>query len=146
MKKNSSENLWALILFASFMLFSFYLILLGANNYKRIVIASENDKNFRIPLSYVATTLRQNDSEDVSLGVVDGTQCLLIEHDNYQTIIYYYDGYLNELTVKNDAKFGLADGEKIIELDYFEISESNNGYLCTATIEDKEHSMLITMR
>lgn len=94
-------------------------VILGSNTYKEIKVTTDSNFEFRTPLSYVSTKVRQND-EINSIHIIskDGIDALVLEsHDNdhtYQTWIYEYKDFLYEVYIEKDTPFQPEDGLALI--------------------------------
>lgn len=94
-------------------------VILSSNTYKEIKLATDSNFEFRTPLSYVSTKVRQNDEiNSVQIIQKDGIDALVLEtHDNdhtYQTWIYEYQDFLYEVYIEKGTPFQLDDGLALI--------------------------------
>ena len=94
-------------------------VILGSNTYSGIKAGMDSNFEYRTPLSYISTKIRQNDDVN-SIRIIekDGTKALVLEKlDNgeiCQTWIYEYQNSLYEVYVEKGALFHLEDGLSII--------------------------------
>lgn len=135
------EILFTLVLFTLFVVGSFFILLSGANAYQKQVEEIQNVEELRLPLSYISTKLHQASKDNVSIEIVDGINCLLIEEviDNktYVDMFYYQDGYLYETFSALDI-LSIKNGERVCAISnlimedrgedglYFEVTNDDN--------------------
>ncbi|MCR5428640.1 MAG: DUF4860 domain-containing protein [Lachnospiraceae bacterium] len=116
-----------IIIIAFFAIAALVLLSAGTREYERIVLAANENFELRTSLSFVATKIRQYDSEGcVSVEKIDGTDVLVlreeIEGDIYDTMVYFRNGYLCELMqAEGYGDPDLDFGFEAIEIDSFEI-------------------------
>lgn len=113
------------LLLGVFAVFSTLMVLLGAQLYRGIVSETEQASTRRILRSYVTNAARGNDAADmIHVESMNGTDVLVFEWKDdevkYQTMVYYYDGYLRELFTGVDQPFEPDYGEEICEAQAFE--------------------------
>lgn len=146
--KNSkiAEVLWTLVLLTAFVVGSFALLLLGANYYQTMTNKTSQARNLQLPISYIATTIRQANKDQVSLEEKDGVECLVITYDNHKRIIYLYEGELRELFVANDATYTLNDGTTITEIDSLEMDLKENELIYKINVDNTDFEMKVVMR
>lgn len=126
-KTNISQILLAFVLFATFVICSFYIIILGAKGYSNMVYNSDLNTKFRVPFSYLQTRLKEVDSySKVDIIDLDNVECLVINDEEYYTLIYYNDHYICESIIKDLAQFKVNSGEKMISVDGFQMSKIDN--------------------
>ncbi len=146
--KNSkiAEVLWTLVLLTAFVVGSFALLLLGANYYQTMTNKTSQARNLQLPISYIATTIRQANKDQVSLEEKDGVECLVITYDTHKRIIYLYEGELRELFVANDATYTLNDGTTITEIDSLEMDLKENELIYKINVDNTDFEMKVVMR
>lgn len=110
------------------------LIVIGLNVYKNIVLANDTNFELRTSLSYVATKIRQTDTNGRTyLDEKDGVPVLVlgeeIDGKIYETLIYHYNGYLCEFYREEDMEYELDYGLEIMEINEFSIEETEDGLL-----------------
>ena len=112
----------------SLMLFTFFiscivmLILIGTDIYEKIGNDIESNFNRRVPLSYIATKIRQYDKKDgITIENKDGVSILVlkevINNKAYETWVYSYQGGLREVFLESGQTISLGDGENILPLE-----------------------------
>lgn len=109
-----------------------FVVILAANVYQKNVAWEERNYENRTCLAYVTEKIRQNDAEGgISIGTFDGQPCLMLRQNYgdqpYVTYLYSYDGTLRELFVQEGVEMKAPDGQKILEVNDFEVSEQEKG-------------------
>lgn len=132
-QKHMVDKMFLVILFATFAICAFVLIMVGANVYSHT--ASEMNKNYekRIDISYVIEKIRQWDEQDhISIGNFHNKQALIHKETmngrEYLTYIYQEKGALRELMVRKGLNTEKMQGEKIISAKGFQIKENDQMY------------------
>ena len=105
---------------------SLFLMNIGVGVYRNVVTANNDNFKLRTSLSYVATKIRQTDESGcVYMKKQDGVDLLVLEDEYdgelFQTLIYYYDGYLREHFMEKDGDFRLDYGLETFEIAKFEM-------------------------
>ncbi len=118
-KTHSAETIAGLALFCIFTVCMLFVLMSGAGAYKDISAAMEEQHQERTVLNYITAKIRHFDSAGgVSLTDFEGSNALALEEnidgDIYETLIYYYDGYIYELFSLKDSGLTPADGFEII--------------------------------
>lgn len=146
--KNSkiAEVLWTLVLLTAFVVGSFALLLLGANYYQSMTNKTSQARDLQLPISYIATTIRQANKDQVQLQNIEGVECLVITYDNHKRIIYLQDEKLKELFVTSDAIFSLEDGTTIANVDNLEMSLQDNQLTYDVSVNNEKFEMKVVMR
>ncbi len=127
-----------IVLIALFAISALVLLAAGMQVYKNVVLAANENFELRTSLSYVATRVRQFDTAD-SVNVVnyDGMDTLVLSEefdgDIYNTLIYYKNGYLCELTQVDGYEPDFDFGFETIEIDDFSIKKEGNFIVLSAT-------------
>ena len=147
------DFLFPLTLFLLFASLSVIIILLATNIYRDTTSNSYYNDNTRLSLAYLTEKIHQNNTSDcISLDKVEGIDVLKISHpgeaDNYYTYIYFKDGYLKELFLKENISPNLDFGRNISQLSSFfveQISPSLLSFSCTDH-QDKSFRTLISLK
>lgn len=131
-KRHTIDLLFPIALFLLFAASSLFLVILAANVYRKSVLREECNYESRTCLSYVAEKIRQSDENGgVKTGVFDGLSCLILrqtfEEQPYVTYLYCYEGQLCELFIQEGIIMHAADGQKILKVHDFEITEQEKG-------------------
>jgi len=100
----------------------------GAKVYERIINNMESNYNSRTSFSYIVNKVHQSDEEGkVSVGNYMGYDALVITEEidnvNFCTYLYYCDGYLKELFIRQSLEIDPQYGTDIIELDSFDVEK-----------------------
>lgn len=119
-KGQSVQFLFAMLLFLILTMCAVFTISFGAKVYQNI--DSRMDENFigTAALSYVSNKVKQSDeSNAVSILKIEKTQVLKIQQvfdgTKYMTLIYFKNGNIKELFIREDTLFTLDDGNSIME-------------------------------
>lgn len=146
MKQNHSiDILFALGLFGTYAILSVLLLLVGSNIYTGIIETSEGNTQVRISLSYIVNKIHSYDQEDtVFLEERDGVTLLIMEEtyddEVYQNLIYFHEGAIKEALVNKSSTFDFSFGDKIIEVEKFEMEEKLVEGLLYFNVTDKNGS------
>lgn len=146
-KRFSIQFIFVMLLFLIIVLLSVMIIILGKNVYSNINDDRASNYEFRVSLSYIANKIRQADKEDaVSIKDIDGTPAIVINETydglNYETWIYYYDNYINEILVDEGTLFNLSDGMKVLEVENFNILKMKDN-LYKFSVENNNNAELV---
>lgn len=151
--ENSSrkiDTVFIVSLFVMFAITAILLILIGARQYRFTADSMNRNYEIRTASSYLTEKVHQSDTI-TGVSVVDfsvGSALALTDRQNnqtYITYIYYYDGVLKELFVKEDAAFTPSAGQTIVQLHGF-IPEVVHTGLIRITFTDtqnKEYSIYL---
>ncbi len=140
------------VLIALFAISALVLLSAGMQVYKNVVMASNENFELRTSLSYVATRIRQFDETGmVDVVNMDGMNTLVLsenfEGDIYNTLIYYKNGYLCELTQADGYEPDFEFGFETIEIDDFTIGKEGNFIvLSAANASGDRETLKLTLR
>ena len=128
--RHKTDVLFPLILFCVFAVMALGLVVTGAGVYSRTVSSMEEGYSSRTALAYVAEKLRQNDRAG-AVSVSDNVLSLYDSDENgaYVLYIYSYEGYLTELSTREDLDFSPEAGQKLLKLSDFSVSETAEGMI-----------------
>jgi len=150
--KNSSnkiDTVFVLMIFCVFAMSVFLVLMLSASTYRNMVDISNEGQNERVAMSYIRTKIRKADTAGaISVSDFNGVSALSLVEEvggrNFVTLIYYHEGWLNELfhEVGFDY-FAPGDGIPIIRVDSLRFDMIDDSLIRITT--DKE-SLLITPR
>ena len=136
LKTNRSimDLLFILILLFTFSVSSLVIVMIGANVYKSVVDDMQSNYDLRIPLSYIATKVRQHDeSGAIHLTLKEGTSVLVLKSTadkvSYETWIYAYDHKLYEVLLQKGETIKLADGMAILPVTGLDLKMPTNSLL-----------------
>ena len=122
------DFLFPLTLFLLFASLAVIIILLATGIYKDTANNSYHNNNARLCLAYVFEKVHQNNQADrIHIDTIKDTPVLRISHPgedhSYYTYIYYKDGYIKELFVKEGTLADLDFGRNISKAASFEIKQ-----------------------
>ena len=151
--ENSSrkiDTVFIVSLFVMFAITAILLILIGARQYRFTADSMNRNYEIRTASSYLTEKVHQSDTI-TGVSVVDfsvGSALALTDRQNnqtYITYIYYYDGVLKELFVKEDAAFTPSAGQTIVQLHGFIPEVVHTGLIRIAftDTQNKEHSIYL---
>lgn len=158
MERHSSGLWWVgfigtVLILGAFAISSLVLTNVGIGVYKNVV--SSNNENFelRTSLNYVATRVRQKDS-DGRIDVIDkdGTKALKLSYmgsSGYEinVYIYHYNGYLREHMCLEGDPFELSYGFEMIEIEDFDMELDGSLLKLSASNHAGEsESLMLTLR
>ncbi len=118
----------------TFAVAALFLVNIGVQVYKNIVVANNDNFELRTSLSYMATKVRQADAAGtVALREVDGVKVLVLGEENedgaFETYLYFFDGYLYEHFMEKDGYFEPGYGMETFEAAEFYMEETKDGQL-----------------
>ena len=130
-KESKVTGFLVLVVFTVFALCILGVLLTGAKGYEALVRRGEMTYEYRTAAQYLATRVRQSDTEQaVSVEAFGGQSALVlrqeIEGDVYLTRIYCYDGFLRELFTAQEGSFSPEDGEKLMKLGALSFEKNEN--------------------
>lgn len=130
-RHHSIDILFVISLFAVFALSVVMLTGTGARVYERIVNNMEINHNERTTFSYLVNKIRQSDEEGkISVGKFAGIDSLIITEEidnvNFCTYLYYYDGNLKELFIRQAQDMDPKYGTDILALDSFYVEQKSD--------------------
>lgn len=123
----------------------------GAVVYKNIAERNLGSFQLRTSLSYIKTKINQFDETGrVSIEERNGVKALVLSEEVsgeiFDTVVYFNNGKLYEITGAKDMKFKPEDGFPILSVDSFEI-ENDNGLIRLITRnKDESETMYIRLR
>ena len=138
---HSIDLVFSLVLFLLFSITGIGVVLIGSQVYSSCAAQLEETYTSRTALSYVSEKVRQADvSGAVELVNPSGfPENALVIHEtvdggSYNTFIYFYDGALRELLVKEGTEITPQQGTAIVSLRSFTIEKrGTNFYILSAT-------------
>ena len=141
-KHHNIHILFSLSLFLIFVIGAFFVITYEIKGYQNINDACTKEDNLILPLSYLNTKLKANDSyETCKIIEINNISCLEIKTEKAKTYIYLHKGYLKELYLSNDYLPNLEEGTKLFSIDELLIEQHNNLLTFTVT-KDKDSKTL----
>lgn len=133
------DLLFTLALFCVFAASALMVVLIGANVYQNTVEGMDENFSARTSVTYVATKIRQNDTEGTAyISTLEGDiPALVLEQELeggvYETWIYYCDGFLRESFVREGNAVNPQGGQEILEVADFHIGRAGNSFALAAT-------------
>ena len=147
MKKHRIDALFPILLFGVLTVFALLVIVLSAKIYKNTTDNSYRNHQSRIALSYVSEKIHQLEGSQVSLTKIEEMDALKITQTHndtqYHTYIYFYDGAIRELFIKENTSVSLIDGKEILKVSDFsmkQVEENLLYFLCTDTQNHQANS------
>jgi hypothetical protein len=125
-RKSVIEVMFSLMLFLVFVFGSFFLLVSGAQQYKKTNTQQTEREEVQVPLAYISTKLHHAKS---SSSVVLEDKVLKIHEDGYQTCIYEQDGTLYELVIQDGSSMDIGQGTKLYDVDEYDISYVDGLYV-----------------
>ena len=131
-RRHVIDLLFPIALFLVLAASSLFLVILAANVYRKSVTWEESNYMNRTCLAYVTEKIRQSDENGgIEVGTFDGLPCLILrqtfEEQSYVTYLYSYEGELCELFVREGVSMRASDGQGILEVSDFNITEQEEG-------------------
>lgn len=119
-KSTSVDTLFIIVLLCAFTASVLLVLLLGARVYGSMTRTGGETYDRRTCAAYIVEKLRHGDRAGaVETGSFDGCSALYLTSDvngeAYSDILYYYDGWLRELSCEKGAVFTREDGTKVVE-------------------------------
>ena len=122
MKKKTSytvDTAFVLVLFAVFAITVLMVLMTGANVYKNTQAIMQQRYEERTCLSYITAKVNNLDAKgQVSVSEFNGREALVFKSNvggiESETKMYYYGGYVRELTTPLNAKLKPSAGQKIV--------------------------------
>ncbi|MCC8101229.1 MAG: DUF4860 domain-containing protein [Clostridiales bacterium] len=149
-KQHSTNTLFTFLLLLVFTLFALLLAGTGAVVYQNSVASLDENYTSRTAIAYVAEKIRQYDSEgQISFSSVEDIPALALHSEANATTatityLFFYDGSLCELYVREETTPTVLMSTAIVELSDFTIEQDENLLRVTAISTDgKEMSLLI---
>ena len=155
------DILFVLALFGVFAVSALAIVTIGADVYQHTVQDMSKNYDSRTAIAYVSEKIRQSDviledgSPAIRLSTLSGQPALALtsEQDGVRlcTWLYYYDGHLKELYMREGADLGgdiLSAGEDILALSSLEYAQLSGNLLSVSlTLPDGEtRSLLLSVR
>lgn len=111
-----------------------FLVNVGVQVYKNIVVANNDNFELRTSLSYIAAKVRQADATgQIGIREVDGVRVLVLGEENedgaFETCLYFWDGYLYEHFMEKDGYFEPGYGMETFEAAELWMEETEEGQL-----------------
>ena len=113
---------------------SLFLINIGVQVYKNVVIANNDNFELRTSLSYLATRVRQADQTGmVEIREEDGIKILVLGEENedgeFETCLYFWDGFLYDHFMEKGGYFEPGYGMETFEVESLIMEQKASGQL-----------------
>ena len=113
---------------------SLFLINIGVQVYKNVVIANNDNFELRTSLSYLATRVRPADQTGmVEIREEDGLKILALGEENedgeFETYLYFWDGFLYEHFMEKGGYFEPGYGMETFEVESLIMEQKASGQL-----------------
>ena len=157
------DILFLLALFVLFTVSSLILVSVGVEVYRQTTSDMSSNYDMRTSIAYITEKVRQNDGlivahdgtnvSNIDVASLNGKQALVLtqelNHEYYQTYLYYHDGYLKELMIKEGNDLGehaLLAGQEILELSDLEMKMLSDNLLSIklVTPDKQTHEFFIS--
>ena len=142
------DTVFVLIIFCVFAISVLLVLMLSASIYKNMTDISREGYDDRTGLSYIWTKVKNNDNVGrIHIGDFNGSPALCFDEVfsdvTYQTMVYFYNGWICELFSEEGLDFLLEDGAQIIQIDDLTFDELEYGIIKVTSGGD---SLLISPR
>ena len=122
------DVVFVLVLFCVFSMSLLFVLMTGARVYKDIKTSLEGQYTSQTCINYLSAKLRHyNDGNSIEISEIDGIPALCLsdtfEGVEYNTYVYYKDGYVRELLAGPDFEADSDAGDTIIEVDSFSFGQ-----------------------
>lgn len=125
----------------------------GMKVYKNIAVSNLENFEIRTSLLYISNKIKQSDSvECISIKQKDNIKLLsLIEKNDgneFETLIYHYNGRLYELYHENNEDYSFTDGMEVMNIENFGIEMIRDNILRVNASNHKgeSQSMILMLR
>ncbi len=152
-KKHVIDLIFPLAIFFVFAVSALLVLLLSVHIYGDQTDRTLKNYESSTPLSYITEKLRQNDNQgNISIEDLDGSTSLVLHGASsdvtYSTYLYVYDGWLKELTIRDDTNASPEAGKNIIEAGNLQVEKfSAHTYKITITdLEGDSRTRILTER
>ena len=150
-RTTSVDTLFTVVLLCAFTASVLLVLLLGARVYGAMTKSAARTYDRRTCAAYVTEKLRHGDSAgDVETGTFDGCSALYLTTDAdgsaYSDILYYYDGWLWELSCEKGASFTRTDGVQVVETGTVVFSGPTAGVVTAAITDMNGQAQGVTYR
>ena len=149
LKLNRKTNtIFVMLVFLIFTISVLLVLMFSASVYRNVSDSVRENYNERTALSYIWTKVRRfDDAGSIFVGEFNGQSALFINEtlggNQFQTVLYTYDGWLRELFGSAGMSFRLADGLPLLELDHLEFVQLESGII---SVTSGDMNLLISQR
>lgn len=123
---------------------------IGIRVYQNVVLANDNNFELRTSLSYVATKIRQTDTEGYpKMEQKDGVDVMIlgeeIDGSIFETLIYHLDGRLYEVYKEAGTEYELDYGQETMEIEDFTIQLTGQGMVVLTALNHAGEKETLTV-
>lgn len=146
--RHQIDGLLALLLFAVFAACILAVLLTGARAYRRLTQRDQAAYDSRTCVQYIATRIRQSDTENgMEIAPFGEVEALILrEKSGYITRVYWYDGYLMELYSSPEARLSPVDGTKLLAAEKVSFSLENGLLQAQITSGGQDSTLCLSLR
>ena len=151
-KKFKLTGVLVLLVFAVFLVCVLMVLLTGADIVQKLTRRDRESYLHRTAVQYVAMRVRQADQSGmVEVRREDGQDVLIlgeiIDGRQYETRVYYHDGFLREMFCEAGAKIPPEFGEEILAMDGFSAQKQDSALTLQIRMEDGSgEDMILCLR
>ena len=151
-QKQNLSGLVVLLLFGVFAVCILVVLLSGTSVYDRLTRRDSAAFDSRSAVQYLATRVHQAESADSLSLKPDGNGgtmlCILQDYgeEQYETLLYCWDGWLCELFAEMDGEIEMEAGEKILPVTRFGGSLDGGVLTLSVTDENGEQQVILLLR
>ena len=133
-RKQNIDTIFVLLIFSVFAVSVLIVLMLGASIYQNMSDITQENADERLALSYIWTKAKIfNDVDMIYIDYFNENKALFIEEEvgnrKFQTIIYFYDGWLYENFTLKDVNASISGGEPVLRVE-------------NLTFEELEHNLI----
>lgn len=130
-RSNCVQTVFTMIIFAMFSLATLALVVTSIRSYKNVSDNAQSNSQLRASLSYVTNKIRSFDTNGaVEIKNINGNDTLVItavyDGDAYETLLYFYDGKLNEQFIAKGDEFDVLGGNSITKIESFTMDKETD--------------------
>lgn len=138
--KHTIDLLFPIVLFVIFTLSAVVVILLATRIYESTTSSSSLNSVSRTALTYISEKIHANDHlTSIDIESFDGVDAIALHHvgekEGYTTYIYFHDGSLKELFIKDSVPPTTALGDSIAKLSEFSIKQLNSSLFLLSCVD-----------
>lgn len=142
-KSQAVDFIFILGLFCALCCCAVLVVLLGANVYKKTTQAMDLNFTQHTGLEYIVEKFHQNDMEGGAyLDKIESQPAIVLKNtkgqDTFCTYIYYYNGYLRELSLTGEATPLLSAGQKIVKAAGLDLDQKDAVFTVSITATSGE--------
>lgn len=149
-KKSNFDTIFVFGLFFLFTILALMIVGVGSQLYQRTLSNIQSNYESQTSLSYIKNKTKYLNAESVNVEHSPSGAMIMIDErvggEEYQTVIYFYNGYLLEQFKPKGDPFHLDGGTPLIQLQFFDAyKEGNLIRLEVLTTTDKPERLSIAL-